>query len=216
MTYKYHGRIKFCVNLLLLGRSSSYLDIGCGTGWALGAAAEFGVGFAVGIDTDERALVTCKRRSKANVVVASALQLPFKNAAFDTISAWDVVEHLPLQRESYMFKEFITCLKFNGICIISTPYNSKISNYLDPAWWIGHRHYSVEQMVEYASVNSLEIEKYYIKGGIIDIIATVIFYINIWILGNQNIINKWLDMSRDYDYSGDQQLATLFCQFRRK
>jgi len=49
-----------------------YLDIGCGEGWALDAAPAAGMGFAVGIDTNEAALKKMVNDNR-NIVVVSAL-----------------------------------------------------------------------------------------------------------------------------------------------
>lgn len=215
MISKYHGRIAFSVSLLEEAGSGSYLDIGCGTGWSLRSAAVLGIPFAVGIDTNELVLRECVKICNVNLVVASALRLPFKNSVFRTITSWDVIEHLPPKREMVMCQEITRVLISKGIYIMSTPNNNIINNYLDPAWWFGHRHYSVRQIIDLCDESVLTIRKYHIKGGVIDMIATILFYINIWIFGNRDIFNKFLDMMRDYDYRNDKKCATIFCQFSR-
>ena len=94
MTLRCHGRVGLSVMMFQDAGGGRYLDTGCGEGWALDAAPAAGMGFAVGIDTDEAALKKI-RNDNRNIVVASALRLPFKSQTFDAISAWDVIEHLP-------------------------------------------------------------------------------------------------------------------------
>lgn len=118
-----------------------YLDIGCGEGWALDAASVSGIGFAVGIDTDEAALKKIVNKSR-NIILASALQVPFKQQTFDVVSAWDVTGHL-LEGEKFKGVSEISCVvKSGGRYLVSVPFSNLLSNALDPPWWIGHRHYT--------------------------------------------------------------------------
>jgi SAM-dependent methyltransferase len=190
-------------------RGGRYLDIGCGEGWALDAAPAAGMGFAVGIDTDEAALKKI-RNDNRNIVVASALQLPFKSQTFDTVSAWDVIEHLPEGQEWKMFSEIASCLHSKGIVLLSVPCNNVLSNTLDPAWWIGHRHYTKSDIYKMTQSGNFQIIRLFIRGGIIDAIGTIIYYMNTWFFRNIEIINTILYMARDFDYARGQGFTTLF------
>ena len=55
-----------------------------------------------------------------------------------------------------------------------------------------------------------QIIKIFIRGGIIDAMATIIYDINTWFWRNIKIVNTMLDMARDFDYARGQGFATLF------
>ena len=209
MTLRYHGRVGQSVMMLQDAGGDRYLDIGCGEGWALDAASVVGVGFAVGIDTDEAALKKIVNNNR-NIVVASALQLPFKSQTFDTVSAWDVIEHLPEGQEWKMFSEIASCLHSKGICLLSVPCNNVMSNTLDPAWWIGHRQYTKSDIYKMTQSGNFQIIKLFIRSGIIDAIGTIIYYMNTWFFRNIESVNTMLDMARDFDYARGQGFTTLF------
>ena len=202
MNLRYHGRVGQSVMMLQDARGGRYLDIGCGEGWALDAAPAAGMGFAVGIDTDEAALKKIVNNNR-NIVVASALQLPFKSQTFDTVSAWDVIEHLPEGQERKMFSEIASCLHSKGIFLLSVPCNNVMSNTLDPAWWIGHRHYTKSDIYKMTQSGDFQIIRLFTRGGIIDAIGTIIYYMNTWFFRNIKIVNKILGVARDFDCARD-------------
>lgn len=51
---------------------------------------------------------------------------------FKIVSASDVIERLPVRKESTMFSEIALVLDVEGV-FLSVPYNNKISIYLNPA-----------------------------------------------------------------------------------
>lgn len=68
------------------------LDIGCGTGATMDHLKRFGL--VQGIDLFELPLRFSRQRGHARVLCASATELPFATAAFDLVTALDVIEHL--------------------------------------------------------------------------------------------------------------------------
>lgn len=81
----------------LLGRaplpaSPRILDAGCGTGRNL---REYGaLGDALGIEPSADAVAFCHERGLRNVRQAGLEQLPFEEASFDLLMAFDVLEHV--------------------------------------------------------------------------------------------------------------------------
>jgi SAM-dependent methyltransferase len=74
------------------GSDRRLLDAGCGTGRMLSELDRSGT--ALGIDLSDEALRFCRERDHARVVKASLLELPFPDAAFDVVTALDVLEHV--------------------------------------------------------------------------------------------------------------------------
>lgn len=93
------------------------LEVGCGLGECLRALnREFQT---IGCDISFDAVEEIKRTTEAPLVVTDAEILPYKNAAFQAVIAFDVIEHLP-NPESF-FKEAERVLRKNGVIIFSTP-----------------------------------------------------------------------------------------------
>jgi len=71
---------------------SAVLDLGCGTGRNLLELTQFGR--AVGLDIEERALLWSRKRQLAELVRSTAEVLPFRDEAFHSVMALDLLEHL--------------------------------------------------------------------------------------------------------------------------
>ena len=54
--------------------------------------------------------------------VASATDLPFEDASFDTVVCWEVLEHLPKTSEQRAFDEIHRVLRPGGTLYLSTPH----------------------------------------------------------------------------------------------
>src|SRR6185312_15953022 len=88
----------------LLPRSGKILEVGCGTGGLLAAAARIGLDIE-GTDIALRWLVVARRRLddrgvSVPLVAASADRLPYADASFDAVVADSVLEHLDDPREA--------------------------------------------------------------------------------------------------------------------
>ena len=85
-----------------------------------------------------------------------------------------------------------------------------MSNTLDPAWWIGHRHYTKSDIYKMTQSDNFQIIRLFVIGGITDAIGTIIHYMNTWFFRNIKSVNTILDMARDFDYARGQGFTTLF------
>lgn len=93
------------------------LDIGCGTGTMLGYLGKYGE--ALGVDADEQAIQFCRQRGVQNVRLLESERLPFRNASFDLVTAFDVLEHIPDDQAT--FGEITRVLRVGGILLAAVP-----------------------------------------------------------------------------------------------
>lgn len=106
-----------------LGRADVLLDLGCGTGGLLVAAADR-AGAVVGVDVAARWLVVARRQleeagvQNAILVCACAEHLPFADGTFDIVVANDVLEHS--QRQAELLREVRRALRPSGLLLLTT------------------------------------------------------------------------------------------------
>ncbi len=190
------------------------LDIGCGYGWFEDFALKNNVKSVMGTEITDVDLKTAKkhiRDERAGFRVASAIKLPFKNSSFDTVVAWEVLEHIPKDTENTMFKEISRVLKKGGKLYLSTPYASWQSRFFDPAWWlIGHRHYTEKQLKSYALRNSFKISKVSVKGKWWSIVASLDMYISKWILRHKPVMENLTSDRSKKEYSSDSGFKNIY------
>lgn len=86
--------------LLPRGEQARVLDVGCGDGRHIAAAAARACR-AVGVDYDPNELRKARTRlghQRVDLIVADATRLPFRDAAFDAAICTETLEHLPDDR----------------------------------------------------------------------------------------------------------------------
>ncbi|MBN2468672.1 MAG: methyltransferase domain-containing protein, partial [Deltaproteobacteria bacterium] len=94
-----------------------WLDVGCAFGYFLKEADEKGVS-AFGVDISEYALQQLSDLpSKRSQSLAESL--PFRNDAFDVVTAFDLVEHL--YNPAAGLEEMVRVLKPGGVFLLTTP-----------------------------------------------------------------------------------------------
>lgn len=95
------------------------LDAGCGTGYG---SAEFNARAIAAIDLSPEAVAHAAAhyaRPHAFFAAATCAALPFRDAAFDFVVSFEVIEHLPDYRA--LLSEARRVLKPGGIFLVSTP-----------------------------------------------------------------------------------------------
>ena len=110
-------------------KNKRVLDIGCGFGWFELNALKKGVKEIAGIEISAEDLKAARSNIKdgrAVFKIGGALKLPFKDNYFDTVVAWEVVEHIPKNTEDKMFKEVYRVLKKKGTFYLSFSFESGI------------------------------------------------------------------------------------------
>lgn len=200
-------------------KNKKVLDIGCGFGWFELNVLNRGVKKIVGLELSEEDLSTVKKHVKNNKVfftTGSAINLPFKDKAFDTVVAWEVVEHIPKNTEDKMFKEVFRVLKKDGVFYLSTPYDSFWSKYFDPAWWlIGHRHYSEEKLINLGCKNGFKVSEVHTKGKWWGLINLLNLYIAKWIFRRKPFLEKNLLDKESREYGTDKGCMGIFVKYQK-
>ena len=94
----YTGRRKILASFVedicrrVTDRRPRILDVGCGTGANLLMLSQYGD--AEGVDISEDALAFCRERGLEKVKLGAGEELPYDDATFDLVTAFDVVEHM--------------------------------------------------------------------------------------------------------------------------
>lgn len=92
------------------------LDVGCGTGGVLAHLG--GLGRACGIDPSPEAAGYCRERGLP-VALASGMELPFGDRAFDAVLALDVIEHV--EDDVALLREARRVLRPGGVAVLTVP-----------------------------------------------------------------------------------------------
>lgn len=83
----------------------------------LGYLGEYGE--AMGVDADEQAIRFCHQRGVQNVRLLETERLPFPDASFDLVTAFDVLEHIRDDRAA--FAEISRVLRIGGTLLAAVP-----------------------------------------------------------------------------------------------
>jgi SAM-dependent methyltransferase len=94
-----------------------YLDVGCGSGGALGVASALGWQVS-GIEVDEAAAAKA-RRFTPEIHVGDALTAPYAPGRFDVVTAFHVLEHVP--DPVAMIRRMLGWLAPDGLLIVEVP-----------------------------------------------------------------------------------------------
>lgn len=95
------------------------LDLGCGTGYGSWILLKKG-NEVYGLDISQEAIDYAEREYPGPKYICSpAEKLPFENSSFDTVCAFELIEHV--ENPGIVLKEIIRVLKTNGDLFISTP-----------------------------------------------------------------------------------------------
>jgi len=156
----------------------------------------------------------CKAKNasadRCEFVCASAHNLPFKLGGFDSVSLFDVLEHLPAGSDFDVLSETNKILNTNGLLLVSVPNNHFFIKLLDPAYFlIGHRHYALDGirgLMEETGFNIYEV-KY--GGGVAEALSMVLLYLFKHLFGMEIPFKSFLEYLRNKEYQG-KGFATLF------
>lgn len=113
---------------------------------------------------------------------------------------FDIIEHVPKNNELEVLKEVNRILRKRGILLLSTPNSHLIAKLLDPAWYFGHRHYSIDQILRMLKKASFKIEKIEARGDFFSSFYLLWFYLFKRVKGTSQPRNKTLERLDDLGY----------------
>lgn len=138
-----------------LGQGARILDAGCGTGTNLLHLARRGR--ACGVDLSPEALRFCRRRG-VSVARASLLALPFGDASFDLVTAFDVLYHRWVEDDQRAMRELARVLRPGGLLLVREPALRALWGAHDEAVHSRHR-YTRSELVRLLEAAGLRIER---------------------------------------------------------
>ncbi len=216
---KYEGRILRTISFVdkfdILKKTT--LDYGCGYGWFSNYLLKKNASTIFGVDYSDEDLSTARyflRNKKINFFKLDDFNKKNYKEKFDSIFAWEVLEHLPKNSEKKFFILVNSLLKKKGVFYLSTPHLHFFS-FLDPAFIFGHRHYSKKQIINFVESSSLKIEKLEIYGGWWNIISIINFYFSKWVLKRAPIFGLFFAKKETKEYMKPIGFTNLFLKVRK-
>lgn len=124
------------------GSHLKILDDGCGTGGSFRYLRRYGT--YTGIDLSSTALDFCRTQTVHNLVNGSALQLPFRPAAFEFVVSYDVLSMMEPEQESKSIQEINRVLMPGGHLLLRLPAYNWLKGAHDQAVSTRHRYHRRE------------------------------------------------------------------------
>lgn len=180
--FELRGSALLCVRVADVA-GAEVLDVGCSIGWYAREALVLGAVRVVGLDSSEDALVVARTLApRAEWIHGDALDMPFEDASFDVVTMFNVIEHLPAGSEARLLAEGARILRGGGRLALVTPHRHWLPTVVDPAWYLGHRHYTSSRVAALLEGAGLAVERLELAGGAADTLDLLLYYISRHIL----------------------------------
>jgi 2-polyprenyl-3-methyl-5-hydroxy-6-metoxy-1,4-benzoquinol methylase len=103
-------------------RNLKILDIGCGMGFLMMALEKAGYMNCIGIDVDKSQVESCQQKNLNVIQVKDTFAfLNERPEEFDVITAFDVIEHIPVELQIEFVRKAFAAIRKSGQFIVTTP-----------------------------------------------------------------------------------------------
>ena len=207
--------------------NKAILDLGCGFGWFEKYATKMKCVRILGVDTDEVSLERARTEAPAAEFVlgdVTELVADFAEGTgrFDVVVMFDFFEHLPRGEEVALLANTMSILEPTmGRLLISVPYRGLITTALDPAFYLGHRHYRLRDMEIKLNKAGLSVERAVYSGGFWEQLSMIWLYLFKWIFAREMPFASFLEKRRVREYEDSRPkpgwlkaCATMFLEAR--
>ena len=205
------GRVRVCLDLLKSCsiKGKVIVDVGSSVGWLEQAIKSSNPKKVIGTDISEITIQQARKNAPyATFILQKGVELPVKDSTADIVTLFDVVEHVPTGKEPFLLSEVYRVLKSDGQLLLSTPNSHWLANLLDPAWYFGHRHYSVSTLERLLRHAGFKVDKISTRGRAWSVLYLFHFYLTRVLTGKYTNNKKLLDLDDDsYDKEG---YATIY------
>ena len=210
------GRPLFCTSLVdVAGRE--VLNIGCSFGWFERYALEHGAASVVGVDVDAgNVAAAAELVPAATFLEASVLDLPFPDERFDLVTMFDVIEHVPARTEPAALREVRRVLRPGGELALTTPLRHWLTTVTDPAWYLGHRHYTRRGLLALVEGAGLVPLRCLASGGLVAQADMLAYYASRHLLGRERHPFRRLRDAGDREWTRGRGIHTLAVTARRE
>ena len=204
--HKQTARHRFLCEMAGRLEGESILDLGCGFGWFAKYAVEQGCKRVVGVDLDERLIDRARREVPgAEFLLQDATENPTSIGKFSVVSMFDFLEHLTDSQLVNVLQHVSQELEAEGRLLVSVPYRSFLSNALDPAFFFGHRHYSIEDLEKILGSTGFKVSGVVYAGGLWEQLSLIWLYIFKWVFHREMPFAEFLERKRSAEYETYQR-----------
>lgn len=208
-----HGRVRICLEMLKQQNPHNkvIVDIGSSFGWLEKEIVKMRPKKVIGIEPSTDAVNFAKKTVKgAEFVVGHAGNIDIQDNFADIVIMYDVIEHIPPGTEQQTLDRLYKILKKDGLLLLSTPFDNFFSKFLDPAWYLGHRHYSQESLKNMFKKAGFTINSIESKGSIWSSVFLLWFYSAKILTGKSQPRNDFLERMDDEGYNYNNGITDIF------
>ena len=175
------GRPSFAYRIFKEYCKGKVINIGSGNGWFESRCKLDGIGEIFSTDIVFENLQLIKYLTiPCELINSRAEALPIKTGSIDTIFFSEVLEHVDINTEIQVLMSLNRILSNGGYLVLTTPNNFVLSNLLDPAYFFGHRHYKIDEVISLLESCNFEIVYSQIQGGVFAILDDLLMYFFKW------------------------------------